>query len=142
VFLTPQFDTLTSDLRARLPERLPERLGIAVSGGGDSIALMHLLHRIASDEGVALFAATVDHGLRAESADEARTVAKQAAALGIPHDTLRWQGWDGAGNLQDHARQARYALLKEWAKRNDISAIALGHPADDQAETLLMRLAR
>ncbi len=142
MFLTPQFDTLITKLRARLPERLPERLGIAVSGGGDSVALMHLLHRIASDEGVELFAATVDHGLRAESADEARTVAKQAAALGIPHDTLRWQGWDGAGNLQDQARQARYALLTDWAKRNDIKAIALGHTADDQAETLLMRLAR
>ncbi len=142
MFLTPPLDTLTSDLRARLPERLPERLGIAVSGGGDSVALMHLLHRIASDEGGELFAATVDHGLRAESADEARTVAKQAAALGIPHDTLRWQGWDGAGNLQDQARQARYAMLTDWAKRNDIKAIALGHTADDQAETLLMRLAR
>ncbi|WP_425083878.1 tRNA lysidine(34) synthetase TilS [Ruegeria profundi] len=142
MFLTPPLDTLTSDMRARLPDRLPERMGIAVSGGGDSVALMHLLHRIASDEGVALFAATVDHGLRAESADEARMVAKQAAALGIPHEILSWQGWDGAGNLQDQARQARYALLTEWAKRNDISAITLGHTADDQAETLLMRLAR
>ncbi len=140
--MTKQADTLRSELRARLPDRLPPRLGVAVSGGGDSVALLCLLHEIAQTEPIRLFAATVNHGLRPEAAAEADQVAELAARLGIPHETLLWQGWDGAGNLQDQARQARYRLLTDWARRNDIPAIALGHTADDQAETVLMRLGR
>ncbi|WP_170572899.1 tRNA lysidine(34) synthetase TilS [Ruegeria atlantica] len=140
--MTDQGETLRREIRARLPERLPPRLGIAVSGGGDSVALMHLLQDIAQFEQVALYSATVDHGLRPEAEAEAAWVAEQAAILGIPHETLIWWGWDGAGNLQDQARQARYRLLKDWAKRNEMTAIALGHTADDQAETVLMRLGR
>lgn len=142
MFLTGQADTLRSELRARLPETLPRRIGAAVSGGGDSVALLHLLHAIAQNEGVALLVATVDHGLRPEAAQEAESVAADAARLNLQHETLRWQGWDGQGNLQDQARRARYALLAEWANRRQISAIALGHTADDQAETVLMRLGR
>ncbi|WP_377193499.1 tRNA lysidine(34) synthetase TilS [Ruegeria meonggei] len=140
--MTDRADILQSELRARLPETLPPRLGVAVSGGGDSVALMYLLHAIAQREGVAMHVATVDHGLRAGSADEAARVAVQATHLGLSHETLLWQGWDGTGNLQDQARQARYALLTNWAHRNGIPAIALGHTADDQAETVLMRLGR
>ncbi len=103
---------------------------------------MHLLHDIAQTEQVDLFISTVDHGLRPESKAEASAVAEQAAKMGIPHETLLWRGWDGTGNLQDQARQARYRLLTDWAKRNGIPAIALGHTADDQAETILMRLGR
>ncbi|WP_366140931.1 tRNA lysidine(34) synthetase TilS [uncultured Ruegeria sp.] len=142
MFLTSHADSLRSDLRARLPKVLPRRLGIAVSGGGDSVALMHLLNEIAQADGIELRVATVDHGLRAASADEAQTVARQAQRLGISHDTLRWQDWDQTGNLQDQARQARYSLLTKWARDQDVAAIALGHTADDQAETVLMRLAR
>ncbi len=140
--MTHQAETLGSELRAGLPEHLPQRLGIAVSGGGDSVALMHLLHEIARSENIHLFAATVNHGLRPEAPDEAKQVADQAARLGIAHETLLWQDWDGAGNLQDQARQARYRLLTDWARRNEIEAIVLGHTADDQAETVLMRLGR
>jgi tRNA(Ile)-lysidine synthase len=118
------------------------RLGVAVSGGGDSVALLHLLSRCFEAEDVQLFAATVDHGLRVESADEAAEVGKFAASLGIEHSVLRWGNWDGRGNLQNQARQARYDLLSDWAKTNAISAVALGHTADDQAETMLMRLGR
>lgn len=142
MFLNRTPNSLTSDIRARLPKPLPPRLGVAVSGGGDSVALMHLLAEIAADEGTDLYAATVDHGLRPEAAEEAQIVARQAADLGLKHDVLKWQGWDGSGNLQDQARQARYALLTQWARANSIPAIALGHTADDQAETVLMRLAR
>lgn len=106
------------------------------------MALLRLLHEIAQTEPIRLFAATVNHGLRPESAAEADQVAEFAARLDIPHETLLWQGWDGAGNLQDQARQARYRLLTDWARRNDIPAVALGHTADDQAETVLMRLGR
>ncbi len=140
--MTTDADSLLGDIRARLPDPLPSRLGVAVSGGSDSTALMHLLSEISRREGIDLFAATVDHGLRSRSADEAEQVAALAQSCEIPHDTLKWQGWDGTGNLQDRARRARYALLAEWARERDIAVIALGHTADDQAETVLMRLAR
>ncbi|MEX0316641.1 MAG: tRNA lysidine(34) synthetase TilS [Ruegeria sp.] len=140
--MTQETDRLRADLRAQLPSELPRRLGVAVSGGGDSIALLDLLVDVLNGEGVAISAATVDHGLRPEAAKEAAQVAALAARLGIAHETLRWEGWDGSGNLQDQARQARYHLLTGWARRNGITLLALGHTADDQAETVLMRLGR
>ena len=114
-------------------------LGIAVSGGSDSLALLHLT---AEWGGVPLRCVTVDHGLRAASAGEAAQVGAICAGLGVPHDTLEWTGWDGQGNLSAAARVARYALMAEWAQTHGLSGIALGHTADDVAETLLMRLAR
>ena len=69
-------------------------------------------------------------------------VAGQCTKLGVSHDILHWTGWDGSGNLQDEARRARYRLMAEWAAQNKITDIALGHTLDDQAETVLMRLAR
>ena len=120
----------------------PSKLGIAVSGGGDSVALLHVLSRCFEPGQTELFAATVDHGLRPEAAQEARQAGDLASSLGIPHQTLNWTGWDGSGNLQDQARRARYRLLAEWARAHDIPVVALGHTADDQAETVLMRLIR
>ncbi|WP_170561042.1 tRNA lysidine(34) synthetase TilS [Ruegeria atlantica] len=140
--MTENVERLRAEIRACLPKTLPSRLGVAVSGGSDSVALLLLLNEIAQGAQVELFAATVDHGLRPESEDEARKVSTLAAGLGITHQILKWKGWTGDGNLQDQARQARYRLLAEWANSNAISAIALGHTADDQAETFLMRLGR
>jgi tRNA(Ile)-lysidine synthase len=117
-------------------------LGLAVSGGGDSMALLHLAHDWASRAGVSLCVATVDHGLRAESAAEAAFVARTCAALGLAHETLLWRDHSKRGNLQDAAREARLGLLAGWAARNGMAAVALGHTRDDQAETLLLRLAR
>jgi tRNA(Ile)-lysidine synthase len=85
---------------------------------------------------------TVDHGLRPEAAEEAAAVAARCARLGVAHAALRWQGWDGRGNLQAQARAARRRLIGDWAAARGIGAIALGHTLDDQAETFLMRLAR
>lgn len=129
-------------VRAQFHAGLPARLGIAVSGGGDSVALMHILAQCFESEQVRLFAATVDHGLRPESADEARQAGALAKSLGIPHDILKWQDRDRTGNLQDQARRARYRLLGDWAKSRSVAVVALGHTADDQAETVLMRLIR
>ncbi len=118
-----------------------DRLGIALSGGGDSVALMHLAAGWAADRGIRLAAATVDHGLRDGSAAEAAAAGHAAAALGLDHAVLRWDG-AGSGNLMDRARRARLRLLAGWAKDHGLAAVALGHTRDDQAETLLMRLSR
>lgn len=112
-------------------------LAIAVSGGGDSIALLHLA---AQHLGRQLRVVTVDHGLRDVSA-ELDLVARAARDLDLPHDVLRWD-WDGQGSLQARAREARQTLIAHWARHHNITDIALGHTLDDQAETVLMRLAR
>ena len=116
--------------------------GVAVSGGGDSVALLLLARDWAARAGRAVEAVTVDHGLRPGSAGEAAEVAALCARIGVPHDVLAWRGWDGNGNLQDNARRARRSLIADWARSRDVGAVALGHTLDDQAETLVMRLAR
>ncbi|MEH6519681.1 tRNA lysidine(34) synthetase TilS [Sulfitobacter sp.] len=133
---------LEAAVETALGAPVPKRLGVAVSGGGDSLALLYLLNDIYTGAGGVLQAITVDHGLRAGSGAEAEMVADQCAKLGISHQILRWQGWDKTGNLQDEARRARYGLMADWARAEGLDAIALGHTADDQAETVLMRLAR
>lgn len=136
----PTPETIVHAALDRLAGDLP-RIGIALSGGGDSTALMHLVHGWAGPRGTALMAATVDHGLRAGSAAEARQAGAAAQALGIPHDILIWQR-EGAGNLMAAARDARLRLLSDWALRHGLNAVVLGHTQDDQAETLVMRLNR
>ena len=123
---------------------IPERLGVAVSGGGDSSALMHLAARWAqgwAQGRAAIHVVTVDHGLREGTASEAEAVGRGAAALGLPHAVLRWR-WDGTGNLQARARDGRRAAIDGWARAGGLRAVLLGHTMDDQAETLAMRLAR
>lgn len=113
------------------------RLGLAVSGGPDSLALLLLAHTALSGR---VEAATVDHGLRAESAAEASEVARVCGVLGVPHATLRVDVAEG--NVQAEARLARYAALAMWVEERGLGALATAHQADDQAETLLMRLNR
>lgn len=115
----------------------PGPLGVAVSGGGDSLALLVLMR----DAGLTLAVATVDHGLRPEAAAEAALVARFCAQWSIPHDTLRLNLAPG-GNIQARGRDARYHALSAWAKTKGLAAVALGHTADDVAETFLMRLSR
>lgn len=120
----------------------PKRLGVAVSGGSDSMALLDLMAFQARLKGFEIFAVTVDHGLRAEAKEECAFVTAFCATRGIPHTILHWDGWDGVGNLQAKARKARYALIQDWAARKGVDWISLGHTREDQAETVLMRLAR
>jgi len=113
-------------------------LGVAVSGGGDSVALMMLLHAAGHNIRVA----TVDHQLRPESKQEARDVAALCASHDIAHHILVWDNPDTSGNLQNQARKARHELLASWARQQFMADVILGHSLDDQAETVLMRLAR
>ena len=117
-------------------------LGIAVSGGGDSTALLLLAADWARGRGTALRAVTVDHGLRPAAAAEAAGVAALCARIGVAHEVLRWQPDGGRGNLMARARDARAGLIAGWAARQGIAAVALAHTMDDQAETLLLNLAR
>jgi len=114
------------------------RIGIAVSGGPDSLALLLLAAAARPDT---IEAATVDHGLRPESAGEARFVAGICATRGIPHAILTPEA-PISGNLQSAARAARYALLESWRAARGLDWVLTAHHADDQAETLLMRLNR
>lgn len=128
---------LAGDFAALVQSGVP--VGLAVSGGGDSIALLHLTAALGGN----LAVASVDHGLRgAQAQAECAMVAQICAQYQLPHEVLHWQGWDQRGNLQDQARRARYDLLASWACGRGIGDIALGHTADDQAETVLMALAR
>ena len=127
-----------ADLAALI--RADDRLGLAVSGGPDSLALLLLAAAARSGR---IEAASVDHGLREGSVSDCEMVAALCAQLGIPHSILSVE-WDESpdSNLQALARVERYALLAEWAKQRGLAAIATAHHADDQAETVLMRLAR
>lgn len=115
---------------------------VAVSGGPDSVALMHLLAEWArAPDRPRVSVATVDHGLRAESRAEAEKVVQWAAALGCPACLLSWEGPKPATRLQERARAARYRLLAEHARVTGADCLVLAHHADDAAETVLMRLA-
>jgi tRNA(Ile)-lysidine synthase len=127
-----------ADLAALWPEA--ERvgpLGLAVSGGPDSIALLLLAHRALPGR---IAVASIDHGLRAEAAGEVALVERIAGERGIPFTPLAVRL--APGNVQAQARTARYAALARWAQETGLGAIATAHHADDQAETLLMRLNR
>jgi tRNA(Ile)-lysidine synthase len=116
---------------------------IAVSGGPDSTALLLMAAEWAKRRGQArIEAATVDHGLRPESAGEAKAVAALCAQLGVRHHVLQWKGVKPTSRLQERAREARYRLLVDHAKAIGADAVVTAHHADDQAETVLFRLLR
>ncbi len=116
---------------------------VAVSGGGDSLALMHLLHDFARKGGVAApLVLTVDHGLRKSSATDAKKVAAWARRLGLNAKVLTWRGKKPQTGIEAAARKARYRLLGDFLVKHKIGTLFVGHNQDDQAETFLLRLAR
>jgi tRNA(Ile)-lysidine synthase len=117
-------------------------VAVAVSGGGDSLAALHLAKRIGHVANRLVFAVTVDHGLRAASRQEAEGVAAFCRRIEVAHETLTWREPAHDKNLQDQARRARYGLMAEWAQVQGIRHLILGHTSDDQAETFLMQVAR
>jgi tRNA(Ile)-lysidine synthase len=115
---------------------------VAVSGGPDSVALLALLAKWARQPGrPILHAATVDHGLRAGAAVEAAMVARLCERLGVAHVILTWDGPMPGSGVQSRARQARYALLGGRAVELGGAVLVTAHTLDDQAETILMRMA-
>ncbi len=131
------FDALLAPLR---PFEQRPKLAVAVSGGADSMALTLLTARWAAARGGSVLALTVDHGLRNESADEARQVGRWLAARGIDHDILTWTGPKPASGLQEAARNARYAFLLERCRDAGILHLLLAHHRGDLAETVLLRV--
>lgn len=122
-------------------ERTP-RIAVACSGGADSLALAVLAHRWAEARDGRLTALIVEHGLRPGSVREAAETAGRLEALGIAAEILPWCGTKPATGVQAAARAARYALLEGWCRAHGVLHLLTGHHLDDQAETLLMRLAR
>lgn len=131
---------LTARFEAALgavPEDLREApIGLAVSGGSDSLALLHLAHEWARPRGAKLLVLTVDHRLRADAAAEAAQVARLAGEIGLAHQTLVW---NAPVARQSAARRARHALLATALKSAGGQLLLTGHTASDQAETVLMR---
>ncbi|MFM9847096.1 MAG: tRNA lysidine(34) synthetase TilS [Hyphomicrobiaceae bacterium] len=146
------------ELRSDFERLLIGPLALAVSGGPDSMALMHLVAAWIAEPGTAqrqgmgpvpLIVLTVDHKLRPQSAEEAAWVKGEATRLGLPHETLAWEGPKPSSAVQAAARAARYGLIDDFLERElregRVPAkrrIAVAHHEDDQAETVLMRLAR
>ena len=120
---------------------LPETIAVAVSGGADSMALCLLAHDWAKESGVSVHAVTVDHGLRPESADEARQVGLWLRGRGIAHQILTLN-WDEKPEtrIQERARQMRYGALSNWCRDHGTNQVLVAHHMEDQAETVLMRM--
>ena len=117
---------------------------LAISGGPDSTALLHLVARWRAGRQPAphVVAVTIDHGLRPEGRREAAMVKRFAENVGVEHRTVRWSGAKPSTGIQEAARLARYRLLRTAARRANASCVLTAHTLDDQAETLLFRMAR
>lgn len=131
-------DRFRADLDALIAPGTP--LGVAVSGGPDSLALLLLAAETRPGE---VAAATVDHALRAGSREEAETVADLCEEIGVPHAILAidWDIPPDAG-IQEKAREVRYGALAAWMEESGLKVVATAHHLDDQVETLMMRLNR
>ena len=128
-------------LSHHLGDTTPGHLTVAVSGGADSLALAWATAFVAPPLGFTLDAVTVDHGLQENSAEVAENTRATLTQMGIPTTIIR-VSVDGSGNVEEHARTARYDALTHHAQKTGAVAILLGHTLDDQAETVLLGLTR
>jgi len=137
---------ITATVRKTVRERALFSAGdhvlVGCSGGPDSTTLLHVLHRLRNELGITLCAASIDHGLRPESAEEVKQVGAFASALGLPFVARRVEVPAEGASMQARAREARYQALREIAVLQSSNRIAVGHTQDDQAETVLARLLR
>src|SRR5262245_7077443 len=132
-------DAVASTVRRHAMLEGGEGVLVAVSGGADSLALLHVLHALAPAFRLTLHVLHVDHGLRPESPRDAEFVQAAARRLGVPCEVARVTVPRGASR-EAQARRARYAALEECAGRVGAVRIAVGHTREDQAETVLMRV--
>jgi len=124
------------------PLLLESAFAVAVSGGADSLALALLAHNYAMQHGLTMYALTIDHGLRGNSAEEASWVHDTLTKRGINHAILTWEHTcPVATKIRERARSARYDLLGKWCTENRIGSLLTAHHQDDQVETFFMRLA-
>ena len=131
--------TVLDRLDRRLNARGGAPVAVALSGGGDSMALLRLAHAWAVRAGRPLVALTIEHGLQPASAAWGRFAAERATRLGVAHRTLHWTGDKPAMGVPAAARAARHALLANAAREAGARVILVGHTADDALETLEMR---
>ena len=125
-----------------LGDLCPTKIAVAVSGGADSLCLSFLLYEWALKKNIKLYAFTVDHGLRKESANEAKYVHQVLTQKGVCHQTLLWKGKKPTVSVEEKARQARYDLLFEACRKKKVEFLCLAHHQNDQAETFWLRLIR
>ncbi len=126
------------DLSALIGDDDTKRIAVAISGGADSLALLLLAHAAYPGQ---VEAATVDHGLRPAAQGEARFVSELCATLGVPHEILILPPFEG-GNVSDWARRERYRALGQWVEARRLTVLLTAHHANDQLETMIMRLNR
>lgn len=134
--------TFSRDLKSLGDFSKEKNIAIALSGGGDSLALAYLMMRWAARKKITLHLLTVDHGLRASSAQEAKEVRKIVKDWPVIHKILNWKGEKSKTRIQEAARNARYDLMADYCRKHKISYLFLAHHADDQMETFLFRLAK
>ncbi len=141
--MEPLGDDEFADLMAALgPFEDSPRLAVAVSGGGDSMALCRLADVWCRRQCATFYALSVDHGLRPDSAADAARVGAWMAEREITHHVLPWRGEKPVSAIQARARQARYRLMTDWARARGVKHLLLAHQMEDQAETFLLRLER
>jgi len=138
-------DIFTKFSKAMSPFQASDKLAIAVSGGIDSMTLMHLAHKWKSKQNlkVELFVLSVNHMLREEASLDTELVKKAALELGIKCETFAWEESSNYNsNMQARARAARYQIMSDWCKSSSVGCILLGHQKNDNAENFFIRLER